>query len=93
MDRVVASAISALELPTFAVDPDSVYATIHEDSTGKARLLFLINPEPEETVARITVGPGPESARDLLKAQRFSIQNGALEAPVRGKSVRMLALE
>lgn len=93
VDRVVASAISALELPTFAVDPDSVYATIHEDSTGKARLLFLINPEPEETVARITVGPGPESARDLLKAQRFSIQNGALEAPVRGKSVRMLALE
>jgi beta-galactosidase len=93
VDRVVASAISALELPTFAVDPDSVYATVHEDERGKPRVLFLINPEREETVARITIGRGVEAARDLLKGQRLVVRDGALEAPVRGKSVRMLALE
>ncbi|MBL9020626.1 MAG: beta-galactosidase [Myxococcales bacterium] len=93
VDRAVSAAISALGLPTFAVDPDSVYATIHEDESGKAKLLFLINPERDETIARITVGAGYHAARDLLKAQRFVIKDGALEAPVRGKSVRMLALE
>jgi beta-galactosidase len=93
IDELVANAITGLGLPTYAVEPDSVYATVHEDATGRARVLFLVNPGSEEVDAHVTVGQGPEHARDLFKDQRITIRSGVVEARVKPKTVRMLALE
>lgn len=93
IDQIVAAAVSGLNLPTFGVDPDTVFATVHEDASGKARVLFLINPGAEEVDARISIGSTTDVARDLLKDQRFAVKGGIVEVRVKAKSVRMLALE
>ncbi len=93
IDEIVAAAVTDLGLPTYGVDPDTVYAAVHEDASGKARVLFLINPGREEIDARISIGTATDAARDLLKEQRFGVKAGVLEVRIKPKSVRMLALE
>jgi len=92
VEAAVASAITRLELGTYACDPDFVHATVHEDEAGKARVLFLINGTERDTNARVSVGPGPTEAFDLLKGETFPVRDGALELRIKPKTVRMLAL-
>ena len=92
-DAAVARAIEVLKLPTFACDPDGVFATVHEDAEGKARVLFLMNPGSAEVVARVSLGEGVSAAVDVLDDMRFEGIRGALEVQMRPRSVRMLALE
>jgi beta-galactosidase len=92
-DAAVARAIEILKLPTYACDPDGVFATVHEDSEGRARVLFLINPGSGEVVARVSLGEGVRAAVDVLDDVRFEGIRGALEVQMRPRSVRMLALE
>jgi beta-galactosidase len=93
VDRAVASAVAGLSLPTYGVSPDSVHATVHQDASGRARVLFLINPTRDDTTAHVTVGPGVAAARDLIKGQRVELRGEALEAQVRAKTVRFFVLE
>jgi beta-galactosidase len=92
-DAAVARAIEILQLPTFACDPDGVFATVHEDAGGKARVLFLINPGVVEVVARVSLGEGVRAAVDVIDEMRFEGVRGAFEVQMRPRSVRMLALE
>jgi beta-galactosidase len=70
-----------------------VFATVHEDAEGKARVLFLMNPGSAEVVARVSLGEGVSAAVDVLDDMRFEGIRGALEVQMRPRSVRMLALE
>lgn len=92
-DAAVARAIEMLKLPTFACDPDGVFATVHEDAEGKARVLFLINPGDDEVVARVGLGDDIRAAVDVLDDMRFEGSRGAFEVQMRPRSVRMLALD
>ncbi|WP_437286715.1 beta-galactosidase [Sorangium sp. So ce406] len=90
-DSAVSRAIDALGLPTFACDPSTVFATLHEDASGAPRVLFLLNPEDADVVARVTVRAS--RARDVLDDARFEARRGALEVRLMPRTVRMLALE
>ncbi len=93
VESLVAEAIMRLELPTWAVDPDGVHATVHEDASGKAQVMFLINPGEEDCPARVTAPKGVKQAVDLLREQHFTVSSGAFEIRIKPKTVRMLALE
>jgi len=97
MEALVAEAIECLDLPTYSVDHDGVYATIHEDQDGRPKVLFLLNPTSLDVSVRVTVqvdvgAPPLTEAVDLLKDETFRIRDAALEIRVKPKTVRMLAL-
>jgi beta-galactosidase len=90
-DAAVAHAVSALSLPTHACDPDGIYATVHEDREGRARVLFVLNPGEHDVLARVAVG-GAQGAVDLIDDAVFEARRGALEVRMTPSTVRMLAL-
>ncbi len=98
VDAAVARAIEELELDAYACEPDSVFATVHEDAAGTPKVLFLLNPTDADAVARVTVRPRASStaavvrASDLLDEGVFEARHGALEVRLKPKSVRMLGL-
>lgn len=92
VEALVARAIERLQLPLCSVDPDGVFATIHEDRGGRPRILFLINPSSNDCAVRVRLDPTLELATDLLKDQTHTLVGGALDVRVKPKTVRMLAL-
>lgn len=92
-DAAVSRAIEDLGLPTYAVDPDGVFATVHEDAEGRPRVLFVLNPGEGDVVARVTVGGEVTRAVDVIDDAAFEARRGTFEVRVTPKTVRMLALE
>lgn len=92
-DAAVAHAIEALDLPTHACDPDGVFATVHEDEAGRARVLFVINAGEHDVLARVTAAGAATRALDLLDDTTWEARRGAIEVRMTPRSVRMLALE
>lgn len=91
-DAAVAHAIDALGLPTYACDPDGVFAAVHEDAAGRPRVLFLLNPGDADVVARVAVAA--TRATDLLLDEgRFEARHGTFEVRLTPRTVRMMALE
>jgi beta-galactosidase len=91
-DAAVAHAIDELGLPTFACDPDGVFATVHEDASGKPRVLFLINGGEADVLARVTVHGAVDRAADLFDETTYTARRGSFEVRVQPRTVRMLAL-
>ena len=97
MEALVADAIDRLELPTYSVDHDGVFATVHEDEGGRAKVLFLINPTSLDIGVSVTLraaagSPALVEATDVLRDETFKIRDAVLEIRVKPKTVRMLAL-
>jgi beta-galactosidase len=92
-DAAVSRAIADLGLPTWACDPDGIFATVHEDAAGRERVVFLLNPGEGDVVARVHLGGGALRAVDVLDEGVFEIKRGALEVRLTPRAVRMLALE
>jgi beta-galactosidase len=92
-DAAVARAIDELGLPTFACDPDGVFATLHEDEAGAPRVLFVLNPGEADVMARVALGGTPQRAIDLLDEASFEARRGGFEVRMKPRTVRMLALE
>jgi beta-galactosidase len=93
VDEAVARAIDELALPTFACDPDGVFATVHEDAGGAARVLFVLHPGANDVMARVAAPAGVRRATDLLDGTVVDVARGAIEVRMPRKSVRMLALD
>lgn len=89
-DEAVARALEALELPRYPSDPDGIYATVHENDAGEARVVFVINPSDVDHVARVTIGVDA-AWRDALDGDETRSEAGVLELRVRPKTVRMMA--
>jgi beta-galactosidase len=89
-NAAVARAIEALGLPTFACDPDTVFAAVHEDASGAPKVLFLLNPGEADVVARVALSAA--RATDVLEEETFEVRRGVLEARLMPRTVRMLAL-
>jgi beta-galactosidase len=93
-DAAVAAAVEALALPTHACDPDGVFATVHEDAEGRARVLFLLNPGDADVLAKVALrgGGAPSRAVDVLDEGVFEARSGSFEVRLTPRTVRMLAL-
>ncbi len=91
LERAVASARESLALPTLAVSPSGVHATLHRRADGSAAVLFVINPSNAALEATVTAA-GAKEAVDALTAERFGASLGALHVPVPARTVRMLEL-
>lgn len=92
-DALVSKAIERLELPTYACDPDGIYATVHDDPQGKARVLFVMNPGADDVLTRVTVGREVRRATDLFDASTTDARRGTFELRMRPRMVRMFALD
>ncbi|MBK9262240.1 MAG: beta-galactosidase [Polyangiaceae bacterium] len=86
----VGQAVDLLGLPTHACDPNDVLATVHEDSSGRARVVFVINPNERHVVARLRCGFDCSRAIDAIDEAEFDGASGVLEVAMRPRSVRML---
>ena len=91
-DAAVSRAVADLGLPTWACDPDGIFATVHEDATGRARVVFLVNPGDGDVVAHVHLGVDAVRAVDVLDEAVFDVKRGALEVRLTPRTVRMLAL-
>ncbi len=76
-DAAVSRAITDLGLPTWACDPDGVFATVHEDAGGRERVVFLINPGEGDVVAHVHVGAASVRAVDVLDDRRVRRSSAA----------------
>ena len=95
-DALVARYVEELSLPTFPVDPASVYVSVLEDAMGVAKVAFVMNPEPKTVVATLGVGKA-KTLVDLLpkgrEAARIDAQPGGFVVEVPARTVRMFAIE
>ena len=87
---VVGQAVDLLDLPTRACDPSDVLVTVHEDLTGVAQVVFVLNPTDRHVVARIRCGFGASRLIDTLEETEFGVTGGVLEVAMRPRAVRML---
>jgi len=92
-DAAVARAIDDLRLPVHGCDPEGVFATVHEDASGRARVLFVVNSGDGDVVARVTAAGDAARAVDLIDDAVFDARRGVLEVRMPARTVRMLALE
>lgn len=89
-DVLVARRIEELGLPTFPIDPLDAHVTVHEDASGAARLVFVMNPTAAPLVARVGV-PGPAALATILgEPTTYPRVTGGFEIPVPARTVRIL---
>ena len=91
-DRLVSNAIDKLSLPTYASDPHGIGVTVHEDSNGRAKIAFVMNPSQQDQLARVSL-KGITGALDALDESRVSVDHGVLEVRLPPRTVRMIVLE
>jgi beta-galactosidase len=91
-DALVARRIEELDLPTFPVDPTGTFVCVHEDDAGEAKVVFLLNPQPHDVVAKVAL-PGIVGLEDLLEGDRIGKVSGGFEVAIEGRGVRMFAVE
>lgn len=87
----VEAAQARLSLPTLSITPSELHATVHVDASGRARVLFVMNPTEWAVEAQVAC-QGARSAVDALDGTRFDEEGGTFRLPVSGHSVRMLEL-
>lgn len=87
----VKSARELLALPTVAVTPRDVFATLHRDSSGRPAVLFVINPTERSVDATVTAA-GAREAVDALSGESLPSRLGALSVTLPAHGVRMLEL-
>jgi beta-galactosidase len=92
IDELVAEAVHDLRLPVLAVEPSGVHATLHEDTAGRPRLLFVLNPGAKTERATVSVGTDA-LVTDLFHRTRHDVGGGRVELTLLPRSVRMLKID
>lgn len=100
-DALVARYIEELDLPSYPVDPASVFVAIHEDAEGTPRVVFVMNPEREEVLATIGLGVWggrrPKGLVDLLprtrEGSRVDPSAGGFVVEIPGRTVKIFRIE
>lgn len=93
-DTLVARRIEELALPTFPLDPNDGFFSVHEDAGGKMRVAFVMNPIGEERTFRLAL-PGAAELTDALdrRTPRIVKSGGGFSVSVPERSVRMLIVD
>jgi beta-galactosidase len=92
VDALVDRAVADFALATWKTTPGHVFATVHEDVTGRPRVLFLVNAEADAETVTIDIGLSAV-AIDLLDGSRHECRQNELNVTVSGRSVRMLKID
>jgi hypothetical protein len=74
------------------VDPLDVFVAVHEDEAGVARVVFVMNPTPNDVNARISLA-GVGALVDALGEERIARAGGAFDLSVPARTVRMMIVE
>ena len=85
-DALVARRIDELGLPTWPIDPIDAHVAVHEDASGRRRVVFVMNPT-RSTICRARVARRHRRARatrsdgERVRARRRGARgDGALRA-------------
>jgi beta-galactosidase len=92
LSELVRTALADLDVPRLAAEPSVVRTTLHVDSYGKPRSLFVINPSEQSVDARVSA-PRFSRARDAISGETVATQDGTAALPVPPRTVRILALD
>ncbi len=96
-DALVAKYVEELGLPTFAVDPPTVFVAVHEDADGIPRVAFVMNPEPTAVLATVGLGANVHTLKDLLprtrEPARIEARPGGFMIEIPARTARMFAIE
>jgi beta-galactosidase len=87
----VAHAQTELGLGALAAAPESVFATLHRDASGRPIVLFVINPSDQDLDASVD-SAGSREAVDALDGQRIRAEAGRFSLRVIRRSAVMLEL-
>jgi beta-galactosidase len=91
-DVLVAHRIDELGLPTWPTDPADAHVAVHEDASGAARVVFVMNPTDRDLVVRVSLA-GIGALEDALGGERVERAGGALEVTVPARVVRLMTVE
>lgn len=90
-DALVGKRIEELGLPVYPIDPPDAYVTVHQDDSGEARLVFVMNPTNESIVAKVGVA-GPSSLASLLgDSVVYERTSGGFEITIPARTVRVFS--
>jgi hypothetical protein len=89
--EAVANAEQRLRFEKLPVEPEELRVTLHCDSRGTPRVLFVINATERAVVGKVA-SAGAYQAEDLLDGSIFRASVGALTLEVLPRTARMLEL-
>ena len=92
LSELVRAALDDLDVARLAAEPDVVRTTLHVDSSGKPRSLFVINPSDHDVEARVAVLHATR-VEDALSGEDVAVQGGTAVLPVPARAVRLLGLD
>ncbi len=90
-DTLVARRIEELSLPTYPVTPSDAHVAVHEDSNGKPRVVFVMNPSPIALAAKFAL-PGVQELAEVwpnASAPTLKKKEGSFEVEMRKRRVRI----
>jgi beta-galactosidase len=91
LSLAVERARAELGLGSLPADPESVFATLHRDASGRAVVLFVINPSDRDLDASVD-SAGSLEAVDALDGQHFRAEAGRFALRMVRRSAVMLEL-
>jgi len=103
-DALVGKRIEELSLPTYPVDRNETYVSVHEDAQGKPRVAFVMNPTALDVSVRVAIAGASalvdllprapwQGARHAVQEQRITRIAGSFEVSLLARTVRMMAIE
>jgi hypothetical protein len=92
LSELVRAALDDLDVARLAAEPHVVRTTLHVDSRGKPRSLFVINPSEHDVEARVAIWHSTR-AEDAMSGEDVAVRDGTAVLPVPARGVRLLALD
>jgi beta-galactosidase len=92
LSRTLDRATELLGLRSLEAEPKELAVTLHEDASGRPRVLFAMNPTSHPIEAKIAAR-GASSAEDPLDGSSFHARFDHLELQVPARTVRLLVLQ
>jgi len=89
---LVEEALRSLGVSRLPAEPAGIHTTLHEDSGGRPRVLFVINSTSQEVEA-LAHAPGCRRATDALTGEQVLVTGEHAVLAVAAQTVRMLELE
>jgi beta-galactosidase len=89
--ELLASTLDDLGVAALPAEPAAIKTTLHVDSDGRPRALFVINASEGRIDARVGIA-GAVSAEDALSGEGFAVFGSEVSIAVAPRTVRLLAL-
>ena len=91
LTELIATTLHDLGVEALHAEPDCIRTTLHVDSDGRPRALFVINPSEREVSATVGV-PDDVSVEDALSSDVLPVQSNRVSLVIGAHTVRLLAL-